>query len=132
MGIEEVREECIKNILNYIQALCQEYKKEIHKRNMIPVMIRNFKKYLFFRDWTWYALLNDTKRFIGQVDMEAEIALLEEEAAIACGAYDQEVLKRDKLNEEIKEMTADKKDMLARIEQEQGDLSGYQRELAES
>merc|ERR1711887_85575 len=136
--IEEVREECIKNILNYIQALCrgyigrQEYKKEIHKRNMIPVMIRNFKKYLFFRDWTWYALLNGTKRFIGQVDMEAEIALLEEEAAIACGAYDQEVLKRDKLNEEIKDMTADKKDMLARIEQEQGDLSGYQRELAES
>merc|ERR1711936_638590 len=136
--IEEVREECIKNILNYIQALCrgyigrQEYKKEIYKRNMIPVMIRNFKKYLFFRDWTWYALLNGTKRFIGQVDMEAEIAMLEEEAAIACGAYDQEVLKRDKLNEEIKEMTADKKDMLARIEQEQGDLSGYQRELAES
>merc|ERR1711936_1516663 len=136
--IEEVREECIKNILNYIQALCrgyigrQEYKKEIHKRNMIPVMIRNFKKYLFFRDWTWYALLNGTKRFIGQVDMEAEIAMLEEEAAIACGAYDKEVLKRDQLNEEIKEMTADKKDMLARIEQEQGDLSGYQRELAEA
>merc|ERR1712002_67247 len=136
--VEEVREECIKNILNYLQGICRgyigrmQYKKEIYKRNMIPVMVRNFKKYLFFRDWTWYALLNGTKRFIGQADMEAEIAMLEEEAAIACGAYDKEVLKRDQLNEEIKEMTADKKDMLARIEQEQGDLSGYQRELAEA
>ena len=134
--VEEVREECIKNILNYVQALCRGYlgkiqhKIEMHKREMIPVMIRNFKKYLFFRDWTWYALVNGTKRFIGQVDMEAEIAYLEEEAAIACGAYDKEVLVRDQLNDEIRDMTAEKKDMLATIEQEQGDLSGYQRELA--
>ena len=56
-------------------------------------MTRNIKKYLFFRDWAWYFLVNGTKRFIGQVDMEAEIAMLEEEAAIACGAYDEEVLK---------------------------------------
>merc|ERR1711970_474309 len=136
--VEEVREECIKNILNYLQGICRgyigrmQYKREIYKRNMIPVMTRNIKKYLFFRGWTWYFLVNGTKRFIGQVDMEAEIAMLEEEAAIACGAYDQEVLKRDQLNEEIKQMTADKKEMLVQIEQEQGDLSGYQRELAEA
>ena len=136
--VEEVREECIKNILNYFQGICrgylgrQQYKREIYKRNMIPVMTRNIKKYLFFRDWTWYFLVNSTKRFIGQVDMEAEIALLEEEAAIACGAYDQEVLVRDKLNQEISDMNTEKKDMMQRIEQEQGDLSGYQRELAQN
>merc|ERR1711874_355269 len=134
--VEEVREECIKNILNYLQGICRgyigrmQYKREIYKRNMIPVMTRNIKKYLFFRDWTWYFLVNGTKRFIGQVDMEAEIAMLEEEAAIACGAYDEEVLKRDKLNGEITDMATEKKDMMYRIEQEQGDLSGFQKELA--
>merc|ERR1719228_1467164 len=134
--VEETREECIKAILNYIQGLARgytsrmEYKTLIYKRNMIPVMTRNIKKYLFFRDWTWYFLVNGTKRFIGQVDMEAEIAMLEEEAAIACGAYDEEVLKRDKLNGETADMTAEKKDMMQRIEQEQGDLSGFQRDLA--
>merc|ERR1719462_236413 len=97
---------------------------------MIPVMQRNMKKYLFFRDWTWYFLVNGTKRFIGQVDMEAEIAALEEEAAVACKAYDEVVEVRDRLNGEIEQMTSDKKSMMAQIEAEQGDLSGYQRDLA--
>eukprot|EP00092_Neocalanus_flemingeri_P002100 GFUD01002240.1.p1 GENE.GFUD01002240.1~~GFUD01002240.1.p1 ORF type:complete len:1946 (-),score=533.02 GFUD01002240.1:249-6086(-) len=133
--IEEVREECIKNILNYIQGICRgyigkmQYKIEIYKKNLIPVMQRNFKKYQLFKDWTWYFLLNSTKRFIGQVDMEAEIAKMEEEAAISCGAYDKEVERRDQLNDEIKEMTADKRNMMARMEEEQGDLSGFQRDL---
>jgi len=134
--IEEVRDECIKAILDYILAICRgyisrmQYKIEINKRNMIPVMQRNFKKYLFFRDWSWYNLLNGTKRFIGQEDMEAVIAKLEEEAAIACAAYDKEVNERDRLNEEIKEMTQQKRDMMNQIEQEQGDLSSYQADLA--
>merc|ERR1712192_289343 len=54
-------------------------------KEMIPIMQRNMKKYLFFRDWTWYALLNGTKRFIGQVDMDGIIRGLEEEAAEAYG-----------------------------------------------
>merc|ERR1719412_2962644 len=134
--IEEVRDECIKAILNYIQGICRgylgrkQYKIEMHKKSMIPVMQRNFKKYLFFRDWTWYYLLNATKRFIGQEDVEAVIAKLEEEAAVACSAYDKEVVERDRLNSEITQMTQDKKDMMTQIEQEQGDLSGYQQDLA--
>ena len=97
MGIvEEVREESIKAILFHIQAMCRRwvhnegYRKLCFKKEMIPVMQRNFKKYLFFRDWTWYYLLNATKRFIGQEDVEAVIAKLEEEAAIACSAYDKD------------------------------------------
>merc|ERR1719225_167682 len=134
--VEESREECIKAILNYIQGLARdftsrmEYKKLIYKKDMIPVMQRNMKKYLFFRDWTWYFLVNGTKRFIGQVDMEAEIQALEEEAAVACKAYDEVVEVRDRLNGEIEQMTSDKKSMMAQIEAEQGDLSGYQRDLA--
>eukprot|EP00092_Neocalanus_flemingeri_P038409 GFUD01041816.1.p1 GENE.GFUD01041816.1~~GFUD01041816.1.p1 ORF type:complete len:1588 (+),score=475.81 GFUD01041816.1:64-4764(+) len=137
-AVEEVRENCIKAILNYIQGLGRgylgkiAYKKEIYKHNMIPVMTRNFKKYLFFRDWTWYFLLNSTKRFIGQVDMEAEIRALEEEAAIACGAYDIEVGKRDELLQDISDMTSEKKQMMTQIEQEQGDLSSYQRDLSQA
>ena len=107
---QEERENCIKNILNYIQGLgrgfCSriEYKKLIYKKNMIPIMQRNMKKYLFFRDWTWYFLVNGTKRFIGQVDMEAEIAALEEEAAVACKAYDEVVEVRDRLDGEISQV----------------------------
>merc|ERR1719341_3180192 len=97
---------------------------------MIPIMQRNMKKYLFFRDWTWYFLINGTKRFIGQEDMEAVIANLEEEAAVACKAYDEVVEVRDRLDGEISQFNSDKKAMMAQIEAEQGDLSSYQRDLA--
>ena len=43
------------------------YKNEVTKKNLIPVLQRNFRKYMFFRDWQWYFLVNSTKRFIGQV-----------------------------------------------------------------
>jgi len=136
--LEEVRDECIKAILLYIQALCRgylvrkQYKLEIAKRNYIPVMQRNFKKYMFFRDWTWYALVNGTKRFIGQVNIEEEIAALEAEAAVACAAYDKEVVLRDEYQAGIKQMTEDKKSMMKQIESEQGDLSSYQAQLADA
>lgn len=136
--LEEVRDECIKSILNYFQGICRgylgkiAYKKEVAKRNFIPVMQRNFKKYIFFRDWTWYFLMNATKRFIGQVNMEDEIAALEEEAAIACSAFDKEVIERDRLNAGIKMMTDEKKEMMHQIESEQGDLSSYQQDLAKA
>ena len=71
--VEEVREESIKAILFHIQAMGRRwvhsdgYRKLCFKKEMIPIMQRNMKKYLFFRDWTWYFLVNGTKRFIGQV-----------------------------------------------------------------
>merc|ERR1712123_83129 len=134
--IEEVRDESIKAILNYVQGLCRgylgrkQYKIEQYKKSMVPIMQRNMKKYLFFRDWTWYLLLNGTKRFIGQEDVEAVIAKLEEEASVACSAYDKEVDERDRLNDGISQMNQDKKDMMQQIEAEQGDLSSFQHDLA--
>ena len=134
--VEEVREESIKAILFHIQAMCRRwvhsdgYRKLCFKKEMIPIMQRNMKKYLFFRDWTWYALLNGTKRFIGQVDMDGIIHQLEEEAAEACGAYDAVVVVRDQLLEGIEDMAASKKAMMTEIESSQGDLSSYQRDLA--
>ena len=43
---------------------------------------------MYFYDWTWFTLINGTKTFIGLIDVESEIAQLEEEAAFACQAYD--------------------------------------------
>merc|ERR1712080_458309 len=139
MGIlEEVRDDCIKKIIQYLQGIgrgyCKrkDYKIEIAKREYIPIMQRNFKKYMFFRDWSWYYLVNHTKRFIGQVNIEDEIAFLTAEADEACSQYDSEVLLRDKYQEENTTMAQEKKDMMAQIEAEQGDLSSYQKDLADA
>lgn len=49
-----------------------------------------------------YFLINHTKRFIGQRNIEDEIAELEAQAAVSCKAYDEEVAKRDEFNNRIK------------------------------
>merc|ERR1711981_1413153 len=115
MGIlEEVRDDCIKKIIQFLQGIgrgyCKrkDYKIDIAKRNYIPVMQRNFKKFMFFRDWSWYYLTNHTKRFIGQVNIEDEIAALTAEADEACSQYDSEVILRDKYQEENTNMAQEK------------------------
>merc|ERR1711881_499801 len=110
----------------------KEFKLEVAKRDYIPVMQRNFKKFMFFRDWSWYYLTNHTKRFIGQTNIEDEIAALEEEAAEACAQYDTELVARDKFVEQNTTMAQEKKDMMAQIEAEQGDLSSYQKDLTDA
>ncbi|QQP57772.1 Myosin heavy chain 1, partial [Caligus rogercresseyi] len=119
-ALEEIRDVKIKNILSRVQAICRgytgrkAYKKEMFKKDMIPVIQRNFRKYMFFRDWQWYYLINHTKP----------------EAAVACSAYDKEVTLRDKYNRENMEMSQEQKDLMKTISESQGDLSRYQEQLA--
>ena len=104
--LEEIRDERIKSIVQIIQGLCRRYlgiksyKNEILKKDMIPVMQRNFRKYMFFRDWQWYYLVNNTKRFIGQRNVEDELAELEAEAAVACAEYDKQLVLKNQFTEE--------------------------------
>ena len=39
--------------------------------------------------------MNNTKRFIGQTNIEDEIAALEAESGVQCAQFDEEVAKRD-------------------------------------
>ena len=137
MGIlEEIRDEKIKHILVNIQGLCRRYvgqklyKIEVRKQELIPVIQRNFRKYMFFRDWQWYFLINNTKRFIGQKSIEDEIAALEAEAAEHCTEYDEEVKIRDDFVGRNTGMSDEIKQMMDVIGQSQGDLSSYQQDLA--
>merc|ERR1712158_133287 len=134
--LEEIRDEKIKSILVQIQALGRRYvgqksyKIECRKKELIPVLQRNFRKYMFFRDWQWYFLINNTKRFIGQKSVEDQLAELEAEAALHCTEFDKEVAIRDDCNAKNKGMAAEIKQMLETIGQSQGDLTQYQQDLS--
>ncbi len=97
-------------------------------------------------------MINHTKRFIGQTNIEDEIAALEADAAIACKTFDEEVAKRDEYRKQIKgeerscwlysvichfsdanslaEMEEEQKSLMDSIAESQGDLSAYQQDLA--
>merc|ERR1712110_338043 len=108
----------------------RDYKIESIKKELIPVLQRNFRKYMFFRDWQWYFLINNTKRFIGQKSVEDQLAELEAEAALHCTEFDKEVAIRDDCNAKNKGMAAEIKNMLDTIGQSQGDLTQYQQDLS--
>jgi myosin heavy subunit len=134
--LEEIRDAKIKEILVNIQGLCSRYvgqklyKIEVRKKELIPVIQRNFRKYMFFRDWQWYFLINNTKRFIGQRSIEDEIADLEAEAALHCSEYDKELKVKDDFIKSNTGMSTEIKQMMDTIGQSQGDLSSYQQDLA--
>merc|ERR1719266_2820994 len=134
--LEEIRDDKIKSILVQIQGLGRRYvgqkqhKIEVRKKQLIAVIQRNFRKYMFFRDWQWYHLVNSTKRFIGQKSVEDELAELEAEAAQHCTEFDKEVAIRDDCNAKNKGMAAEIKNMLDTIGQSQGDLTQYQQDLS--
>lgn len=134
--LEELRDNKIKGIVVNIQGIARGYvgrklfKNEVTKRKLIPVLQRNFRKFLFFRDWQWYFLINHTKRFIGQRNVEEEIAALEAEAAISCAEFDKEMALKEKFEKNNKALDAEKAAMLDEISQSQGDLGSYQQDLA--
>jgi myosin heavy chain 6/7 len=134
--LEEIRDEKIKKIVMSIQGICKgyngrkDYKLEMKKRSLMPLLQRNFRKYMFFRDWQWYNLINSTKRFIGQVNIEDEIAALEAEASIHCKVFDQEVAKRDGFLKHNKTLKAEMDEMITEMNKSSGDLGSYQQDLA--
>ena len=88
------------------------------------------RKFIFFRDWQWYYLINNTKRFIGQRSLEDELAELEAEAALHCTDYDNQKVLRDKFVQENTNMTKEIKDAMDTLGKSQGDLTAYQAEYS--
>merc|ERR1712223_573167 len=134
--LEEIRDIKIKAIVNIIQAVCRRYvgikayKNVVFKKEMIPVIQRNFRKFMFFRDLQWYGLVNGTKRFIGQRSLEDELAELEAEAALHCSEYDNQKALRDEFVEANNGMTKEIKEAMDAIGKSQGDLTSYQAEFS--
>ena len=80
---------------------------------------RNFRKYQSLRSWGWFIIIQKTRPLIGQVNLEQELAILEEKANKAYGAYLEQVETKKKLEAENIAMEEDKKAELQRQLQEQ-------------
>jgi myosin heavy subunit len=98
------------------------YQKKADQRELMKVIQRNFRKYQTLRNWGWFILIQKTKPLIGQVNIEEELRLLEEQANNAYGAYKEQLDTKERLLQENEQIKEEKKALVAQLESEQGNL----------
>merc|ERR1712079_522635 len=130
-GLEEERDGIVLKLVRWMQGQCfgwikrGVYQKKFDQRELMKVIQRNFRKYQTLRSWGWFIIIQKTRPLIGQVNLEQELAILEEKANKAYGAYLEQVETKKKLEQENVDMEEEKKALMKQLEAEQGNLSEY-------
>merc|ERR550539_97083 len=127
-GLEEARDDLVIRWVRLIQGevlkriRTRVYEQKRDQRELIKVAQRNFRKYVSMREWGWFVIIQKTRPMIGMPNPEEELRLLEEQANAVYGKYDEQVQTKARLLE--------KKELLATLEKEQGNLSVYHEKQA--
>merc|ERR1712083_288769 len=130
-GLEEARDDIVLKLVRWMQGQCYGYiKRKVYsikfdQRELMKVIQRNFRKFQTLRSWGWFIIIQKTRPLIGQVNLEQELAILEEKASKAYGAYLEQVETKKKLEAENVAMEEDKKALVKQLEAEQGTLGEY-------
>merc|ERR1712223_1515700 len=130
-ALEEVRDDIVMRLVRNMQGNCfgylrrKVYQTKYDQRELMKVIQRNYRKYMELRDWGWYILVSKTKPMIGMRDVEGELGALEAQCNRVYGAYEEQVKTKERLLEENKAIKQEKKDMMAQLESEQGNLGEY-------
>merc|ERR1712156_289612 len=130
-GLEEVRDAIVLKLVRFLQGQCygyirrKVYNVKFDQRELMKVIQRNFRKFQSMREWGWFIIIQKTRPLIGQINLEEELRILEEQAKSAYGAYEEALNVTKELeaaNTAIQEETAA---LTKQLESEQGNLSIY-------
>merc|ERR1712203_502694 len=134
--LEEKRDDIVTLLIRKLQGQLRghlrrkDYTKRKQQREYIQVVQRNFRKYVQSRDWPWFIIIQKTRPLIGMVNVEEELRLLEEEATVAWGHYQEQMNTKAKLQEENEAFSAEINALREKMRDEQGDLGLYQEKQA--
>merc|ERR1719515_429487 len=137
-GLEEARDELVIKWIRFIQgevfkrARTAVYEKKRDQRELIKVAQRNFRKYLSMREWGWFVIIQKTRPLIGMPNPEEELRILEDQANRVWGKYDAQLKTKGRLLEENEAIKDEKKELMATLEKEQGNLSVYHEKQAKA
>merc|ERR1712025_664528 len=137
-GLEEARDNIVLKLVRYMQGQCYKYLKlkvyqrKYDQRELMKVIQRNFRKFQTLRSWGWFIIIQKTRPLIGQINLEEELRILEEQAKSAYGAYE-EALNVTKELEGVNKATEEEISALTKqLEAEQGNLSMYHERQAKA
>jgi len=137
-GLEEVRDAIVLKLVRFLQGQCygyirrKVYNVKFDQRELMKVIQRNFRKFQSMREWGWFIIIQKTRPLIGQINLEEELRILEEQAKSAYGAYE-EALNVTKELEGVNKATEEEIAALTKqLEAEQGNLSMYHERQAKA
>ena len=102
-ALEEARDGIVLKLIRWMQAEVfgrtkrALFQKKSDQRELMKVIQRNFRKYMTLRTWGWFVIIQKTKPLIGQINLEDELRMLEEQAVAKFGAYEEQL--KTKVNE---------------------------------
>merc|ERR1712066_462815 len=136
--LEEARDEIVLKLVRWMQGNCYGYiqrkvfQKKFDQRELMKVIQRNFRKYQTLRSWGWFIIIQKTKPLIGQINLEDELRILEEQANAAYGAYAESLDVTKTLEAANIAIQEEQKALTKQLESEQGNLSQYQERQAKA
>merc|ERR1711994_633771 len=137
-ALEEARDGIVLKLVRWLQGEAygrirrKVYQKKWDQRELMKVCQRNFRKYMTLRTWGWFVIIQKTKPLVGQPNPEEELRLLEEQANNVRGKYDEQLKTKARLLEENEAIKEEKKELMATLEKEQGNLSVYHEKQAKA
>merc|ERR1712066_510864 len=136
--LEEVRDNIVLKLVRFLQGQCYGYiRRKVYnikydQRELMKVCQRNFRKFQTLRSWGWFIIIQKTKPLIGQINLEDELRILEEQAAGAYGAYAESLDVTKTLEAANIAIQEGQKALTKQLESEQGNLSQYQERQAKA
>merc|ERR1711935_445634 len=137
-GLEEVRDAIVLKLVRFMQGQCfghikrKVYSVKNDQRELMKVIQRNFRKFQTLRSWGWFIIIQKTRPLIGQINLEDELRILEEQANAAYGVYEEALNVTKELEGVNKETEAELKALTSQLESEQGNLSMYHERQAKA
>merc|ERR1719189_1846105 len=130
-ALEEARDGIVLKLVRWMQGEVygrikrKDFQKKSDQRELMKVIQRNFRKYMTLRTWGWFVIIQKTKPLIGQINLEDELRMLEEQAVAKFGAYEEQLKTKERLGEENELIKAETAALIKQLEAEQGNLSQY-------
>ena len=133
--MEEARDDIVMKLTRNFQGIVRafisrkKFSSRQKQRELIMVIQRTFRSYIRNRDWAWFKIIQKTRPLIGMVNVEEELAILENIAKEKYGAYEDQLETKKKLEAENDELRNEISDLKDKLQREQGDLSSYEEKI---
>merc|ERR1719384_498318 len=131
-ALEELRDGIVLKLVRYLQGQCfgyirrKAYQIKYDQRELMKVIQRNFRKFASLKYWGWFIIIQKTRPLIGQINLEQELAILEEKANASYGLYMDALNVTKELEADCKVLKSEEIPALTKqLESEQGNLSVY-------
>merc|ERR1712061_820416 len=128
----ELRDGIVLKLLRFLQGQSygyirtKAYQIKYDQRELMKVIQRNFRKFASLKYWGWFIIIQKTRPLIGQINLEQELAILEEKANASYGLYMDALNVTKELEADCKVLKTEEIPALTKQpESEQGNLSVY-------